>query len=169
VALGFGASALLVLCRPLSAAGNVPVPEMTDDVGRLAEQGERCRAAGDAAGLAAVEKKLADIKTDRPAALLALGRLLNSDEEFAEAAQVLEQALALKPDCFEAEKELGSIYEDLGNDAKAALIMEKALQQQPQEYGLTVALAKCYARMGRLEQAKAAFLNAMAGLSRFEL
>ena len=160
VALGFGASALLVFCRPLSAAGNAPVPEMADDVGRLAEQGEQYRAAGDAAGLAAVEKKLADMKADRPAALLALGRLLNSDEEFAEAAQVLEQALALNPDFFEAEKELGSVYSDLGNDAKAALIMEKALQQQPQEYGLTVALAKCYARMGRLEQAKAAFARA---------
>ena len=69
-----GASVLLVCWHPLSAAENMPAPVLAEDtVLRLAEQGERYRATGDAAGLAAVEEKLAGVEADRPAALLALG------------------------------------------------------------------------------------------------
>ena len=155
-----GASAFLILHDPAWAVENAPEPDRVEDLGRLAELGERSLAAGDMAGLTAVEKKLAGMKADRPAALLALGRLLSSAEEYAEAAQALEQALALKPDWFEAEKELGPAYRELRKYEKAALIMEKALKQRPREYWLTIELGRCYVRMGRIEPAKAAFAQA---------
>ena len=144
-----GVSALLIWHGPLSAAENVSAPELAEDAGRLEHLGERYRAAGDAAGLATVEKKLAGMKADRPSALLALGRLLRHEEKDAEAAQVLEQALALKPEDSETERELGPVYSNLGQYEKAARVMNDALRQRPQDYGMTVDLARCYARMGR--------------------
>ena len=155
-----GVSALLIWHGPLSAADNASAPELAEDAARLADLGERYLAAGDAAGLAAVEKKLAGMKADRPSALLVLGRLLHHEEKDAEAAQVLEQALALKPEDPETERELGPVYSNLGQYEKAARVMNDALRQRPQDYGMTVDLARCYARMGRLEQAKAEFASA---------
>ncbi len=148
-----GVSALLIWHGPLSGAENVPVPELAKDAGRLEQL-------GDAVGLAAVEKKLAGMKADRPRALLALGKLLHDEGKDAPAAEALEQALALQPDAFEVERELGWVYNALGQNEKAALLMKKALKQRPQEYELTVELAKCYVRMGRFERAKDAFAQA---------
>jgi len=151
---------------PATAVENSPAPGLAEDVGRLEQLGGRYRAAGDAAGLAAVEKKLADVKTDRPAALVTLGRLLHYEGKDAEAAAALEQALALRPNDFDIERELGPVYNTLGQYEKAALLMEKALKQRPQEYRLRVELATCYRRMGRLEQAKEAFARAKSLNSR---
>jgi len=159
VALGCGVT-LLIWSGAATAAESAPAPELAESVGRLAELGMRYRWEGNAAGLAAVEKKLADMKTDRPAALLALGRLLHAEEKDTESASVLEQALALKPEDFEVESELGPVYSELGQYEKAALIMENVLKHRPQKYGLTIVLAKCYARMGRVDQAKATFAQA---------
>ncbi len=156
----FGAPTLLSCCLPLSAAENVSAPELIEDAGRLEQLGERYRAAGDAAGLAAVEKKLAGMKINRPAALLALGALLNSEGRYAERVSILEEALALKPGDFKAQLDLGVAYREQGQYEKAALLMEKAIKQRPQEYVLTIDLAKCYMRMGRFEQAKSAFAQA---------
>ncbi len=155
----FGVSALLIWHGPLSVADNAPAPELAEDAGRLAEQAERYRVAGDTVALDATEKKLAGMKTDRPAALLALAWLLNAEGKNAEAEQALWQALA-DPEFFGSTCELRPVSYGLGQYEKAALIMEKALKQRPQDYFLTVALAKCYVRMGRLEQAKAAFAQA---------
>ncbi len=111
---------------------------MAENVDRLSELGERYLVAGDAAGLAAVKKKLAEMKTDRPAALLALGRLLHSEEKDADAAVTLEEALALRPNDFDTERELGAVYNAVGQYEKASFIMKKALKQRPQGDGLTL-------------------------------
>lgn len=155
-----GILALMVLRGLTWAATDGPAPDPTQEVRRLAELGERYRAAGDAAGLAAVEKDLAGMKAGRPAALTALGRLLHADEKDAEAAGVLEQVLALQPDDYEAEKELGEVYSELGQYEKAARFMEKALARKPQDYWLAMGLAKCYRLMGRLERSKEVFSQA---------
>ena len=107
-------SGLLLICKeagkgPEAATACQQALGLADDAESLRRMGEHFRSVGDAAGLAEVEKKLAGLKTDRPAALLVLGGLLRSEGKNAEASVALEQALALKPDDPEVERALADI------------------------------------------------------------
>ncbi len=151
------ASALLVVGCLLSAAESGFASQPAEDIGALAQLGERYRAAGDAAGLAIVEKKLAGVKTGKHEALLALGRLLHSEGREEEAASVLERTLALKQDSVIARIELGSVYSAQGRFEKAARVLEQALKKKTRDYGIAVDLGKCYQRLGRPDRAEGAF------------
>ena len=156
---------------PQAAAALQQALALADEPYHLERLGKRFRAAGDAAGLAAVENKLAGLKIDRPAALLALGCLLQSEKKYAEAAVALEHSLTLQPDDFWAQSQLGRAYRALGQYEQAARLMEAALRQRPADDVLAGELGDCYLRMGihfdelrRPREAEANFRRALRRL-----
>ena len=155
-------SGLLLICKeagkgPEAATACQQALGLADDAESLRRMGEHFRSVGDAAGLAEVEKKLAGLKTDRPAALLVLGGLLRSEGKNAEASVALEQALALKPDDPEVERALADIYIDQSQYEKAAAILQKAFKQMPQDYKLAIGLGHTYSALGQWDRAQEAF------------
>ena len=93
---------------PGAAAARRQALGLVDDA--LVRLGKFYRAAGDAAGLAEVEKKLAGLKAERPAALAVQGLLFRSEGKNAEAMTALEEAWALNPKEAGVAGELGGIY-----------------------------------------------------------
>ena len=155
-------SDLLLICEeagkgPEAVAVCQQALGLADDAESLGILGKRFRDAGDATGLAAVKNKLTGLKTERLAALLALGNLSRSEGKNAEASAALEQALALKPDDPEVERALADIYIDQSQYEKAAAILQKAFKQMPQDYKLAIGLGHTYSALGQWDRAQEAF------------
>jgi len=155
-------SGLLLICEeagkgPEAAAACQQALRLADDAESLGKLGKLFQAAGDATGLAAVKNKLAGLKAERLAALLALGDLSRSEGKNAEAAVALEQALALKPDDPKVERALAYIYIDLSQYEKASAVLQKAFKQMPQDGKLAVVLGRTYSALGQWDRAQEAF------------
>ncbi len=142
---------------PGAAAARRQALGLVDDAESLGRLGDLCRAAGNAAGLAEVEKKLAGLKADRPAALEVLAGLFRSEGKNAEALTALEEAWALKPEEAGVVSALGMAYHDQGQYEKAVPMLRKALNREPQIIQLAITLGKSYSGLGRWNLAQEAF------------
>jgi tetratricopeptide (TPR) repeat protein len=131
-------------------------PEITSVLVRLSHIYE---AAGDVSQLAEMEKRLSAIKSKDFETWLVLGTLLHAQEKPLKAEEALKKALALKPDSFEAERELAMVEQDLGHDKDAVKLFEKGIKKNPQGY-LYISLANSDMRLGRFAEAKEAFAQA---------
>lgn len=135
-------------------------PEAPPVIHILAQLAELYTATGNDAALAAVGRRLAEVKKKNYEAWLTLGRIFSYTENYPEAEIATKNALMINPDDWDATVQLGYIYNGQGRFQHAARRFEDALEKRPQSFTLYAALAQTYVNMGRYEQAKKTFSRA---------
>lgn len=103
---------------------------------------------------------------DEVQALVEAGRELVDSRRFPEAAETLERALALKPDCPGAQVQLGRALAFQGQYEAAAAKYQQALEADPGFAPAMTALGKLRAFQGRHEEASGEFERALAAVEK---
>ncbi len=106
-----------------------------------------------------------EIEPERPLALIALGTTLNAQKRFAEAREVLRRSLRLDPANVEALAELSEAEEGLDELELAEEHAAQALARDDDHPGALVTLGLIRMTQARYEEARDAFLRAVAGAS----
>jgi tetratricopeptide (TPR) repeat protein len=88
-------------------------------------------------------------------AILAEARL--KQEDTAEAARLIEEALRLQPDHYEAQLLKGSVELAQGAADQAAATLEKVVAQQPMDFRAHHKLSQAYSRLGQVDRARTEF------------
>ncbi|MFA5893084.1 MAG: tetratricopeptide repeat protein [Candidatus Margulisiibacteriota bacterium] len=103
------------------------------------------------------EYKIAFLMNDKKANYFDLGNLLFENEEYQEAASVYQDLLAVKPNNYQADYNLGQCYLKLGEMAKAIAPFKAAIKINPQYWQAHRMLGLVYAELENYDEAASEF------------
>jgi tetratricopeptide (TPR) repeat protein len=90
-----------------------------------------------------------------------IGRIQASDKRFVPALAAMDRALAINPDFLPAVSDRADIHSEAGHDALAVADYEHLLKLTPDNATARLKLGMAYHRMGRYDDAQAAYLAAL--------
>ena len=108
------------------------------------------------AGLATLEKYLAETHSQRPEDLIIKGQALYQTEKYAEAIPVLKQAIAASPDPKDSWNQLlMASYAEAGQTAEAIAVAEQLATKSPNDKKAQLNLASMYMQANEMDKAAA--------------
>ena len=107
------------------------------------------------------------LEVDRPPFLVKLGEAYLELKRFDDAAKVLQEAIALRPDVPRGQYNLALVHEQHGNGAAARAAYEAEAAKNPGNYGAQFNLGKLLLKEGRLPEATTRFQAAVDARPQF--
>src|ERR1700728_2900440 len=103
-------------------------------------------------GMAACDRAMA-VAPDLPEVLVARARLFYAQKHYDEAIELVNQAIARKPDCDGAWSILGRAFFAAGRDEDAAAIVDKAIEGNRDDYNVYSPCINSLERLGKKKEA----------------